>query len=211
VPTFLGPVDDNGNITVPAEGGATIPIKEQTTATIPVQIDISAVPMRFFVKGRIDKVVPVDPGDALGKLLTITELEGKNLSFAWHSFQLLDETDSNTPVVIWSGKIRRSEIVDSVQAADSGDILISYGLSTIVIQRNGIPGLAGDQAAVFEFDQVSPSATWTVNHNLNGKPSSVMVLNSGGREIEADLLHTSNSQFILYFTTPQSGIVRVSP
>ena len=107
MPTIPAPVDVDGNITVPAEGGLVVPIKEQTNATPPVPINISATPMRFHVRGRVNKLLTINPNDALGKLLTLTEIEADMLSSSWTSFQLLDETNPLIPVPIWSGKIRR--------------------------------------------------------------------------------------------------------
>jgi hypothetical protein len=107
MPTIPGPVDDNGNIIVPAGGGAVIPIKEQSNATPPVQIDISAVPLVFRVSGRLEITIPVDPNDALGKLLTITESDAEKLSTKAHSFQVLDVTNPLVPVPVWTGKIWR--------------------------------------------------------------------------------------------------------
>lgn len=107
MPTIPGPVDDNGNIIIPAGGSVTIPIKEQDNSVPPVQLDISAVPMIFRVEGRIEKSIPADPSDALGKLLTITEEEGEQLSSKAHTFVVLDNTDILLPVSIWIGKIWR--------------------------------------------------------------------------------------------------------
>lgn len=84
-----------------------IPIREQSNATPPVPINISTLPLRFVVKGRISKVLAADPGYALGQLLTLTETEADQLSTTWKSFQLLDESVPSVPVPIWSGKIRR--------------------------------------------------------------------------------------------------------
>lgn len=107
MPTIPGPVDESGNITVPAEGGASIPIKEQTNAEPPVQIDISTLPLRFLVKGRLDINPVVDPGDPFGRLLEITETQADQLSAKGHDFQLLDITDADVPIPLWSGRIRR--------------------------------------------------------------------------------------------------------
>lgn len=107
MPTVSGPVDSNGNITIPAEGGAFIPIRRYDLSDPPVAIDISAIPMRFVVKGRLDIVVPVDPGFAQGKLLTITETQADQLSTKGSSFQLLDETVLSVPIPLWTGTIKR--------------------------------------------------------------------------------------------------------
>jgi hypothetical protein len=107
MPTIPGPVDDSGNITVPAEGGVTIPIKEQDNATPPVQIDISALALQFLVKGRLDMVPGPDSNDVKGRLLVITEAEADQLSAKGHDFQLLDLTNPAIPVPLWIGTIRR--------------------------------------------------------------------------------------------------------
>jgi hypothetical protein len=107
MPIIPGPVDDQGNITVPSVGGTVIPIRESNPAD-DSPINISATPMRFVVKGRIDKVVPADPNYAQGKLLVLTDDDADELRAEWTSFNLLDETDPLVPIPIWSGKIRRA-------------------------------------------------------------------------------------------------------
>lgn len=107
MPTIAAPVDESGNITVPMEGGVVIPLREQTSDGTATEIDISAIPMRFLVKGRLNKTVGTDQNNPLGKLLVITEAEADQLSAKGHSFQLLDETNPLLPVVLWSGKIKR--------------------------------------------------------------------------------------------------------
>lgn len=62
----------------------------------------------------------------------------------------------------------------------------------------------------FEFTQVSPLSTWTVNHNLGRRPTAVAVLSPGGVEVEAGVIHVSNSQLVVQFSQPYSGSVRVS-
>jgi hypothetical protein len=108
MPTLPAPVDDNGNITVPAESGVTIPIREQSNDAIPVPIDISALPLRFLVKGRLDKMLEEDPNNALGQLLVITEEDADQLGTTWKNFVLLDMTVAENPISLWYGKIRRA-------------------------------------------------------------------------------------------------------
>jgi hypothetical protein len=107
VPTIPGPVDADGNITVPAEGGAVIPVKEQDNQVPPVQQDISSLAMKFLVKGRIDLTPVADPNDPLGRLIVITETLADQLSTKGHDFQLLDMTDPLVPIPLWYGTIRR--------------------------------------------------------------------------------------------------------
>jgi hypothetical protein len=109
MPTIPGPVDDAGNITVPAEGGATIPIKEMSTDEPSEQIDISSLPLNFYVAGRFEIVPGPNPNDVFGRLLVITEANADILSTKGHPFQLLDLTDPDVPIPLWSGTIRRGE------------------------------------------------------------------------------------------------------
>ena len=52
--------------------------------------------------------------------------------------------------------------------------------------------------------QASPSATWTINHTLGGKPS-VMVTDSASTVVIGEVSYISNSQVQVSFTTPFSG------
>lgn len=62
----------------------------------------------------------------------------------------------------------------------------------------------------YEHTQSSPSASWTVNHNLGRRPASVAVLSVGGVEVNAAVTHISINQLIVEFAAPQVGSVRSS-
>lgn len=49
-----------------------------------------------------------------------------------------------------------------------------------------------------------------VNHNLGRRPSSIAVLNSGGVEVIANIVHTSANQFVVELNPPMAGQVLVS-
>ncbi len=51
--------------------------------------------------------------------------------------------------------------------------------------------------------------TWIVNHNLNKRPN-IDVYSVGGKEMLAEIIHTSLNQVIVYFDEPLSGSVIVS-
>lgn len=72
----------------------------------------------------------------------------------------------------------------------------------------GPPGPPGESAATYIHTQSTPSSIWTINHNLGFKPS-VELLDSGGNEFDADVLHTSNNQVIVYLNTEIAGIARL--
>tara|TARA_R100000479_G_scaffold36232_1_gene16051 strand:- start:203 stop:541 length:339 start_codon:yes stop_codon:yes gene_type:complete len=62
----------------------------------------------------------------------------------------------------------------------------------------------GDKNVVFE--QVQPSATWTVTHSMNKNPS-VTVVNSSGTIIYPSIKYDSTSQVTLTFSGSTSGKV----
>lgn len=103
-----GPVDSQGNITVPSDAGIPkIPISSRLTDGTP--IDLSGVQMRFIVPGRINKVLPEDPSNPLGKSLSIDLEEASKLSVKGNNFSVLDESGA-IPMDVWSGVIRRSRL-----------------------------------------------------------------------------------------------------
>ena len=64
--------------------------------------------------------------------------------------------------------------------------------------------LKGDTSRAFNF--TTPSATWTVNHNLGKRPS-VTVVNNNGTEILGAVQHVSDKQIIITFSTALTGAV----
>lgn len=62
-------------------------------------------------------------------------------------------------------------------------------------------------ASFFVFSQVTPSALWTVNHNLGFKPD-VSLYTTGGLEFIAEVLHLSDNQLTITLQTPISGFAR---
>jgi hypothetical protein len=71
-----------------------------------------------------------------------------------------------------------------------------------------IPGPPGPAGTGYTHTQSSPSATWTINHNLGIKPS-VEVFSVGGLEVDASVLHVSNNQVAVSFATPFAGYARL--
>jgi hypothetical protein len=57
--------------------------------------------------------------------------------------------------------------------------------------------------------QTAASAVWTVNHNLGLRPA-VTILDSGGNEVEADVVHTSANQLLIRFAIPITGLARLT-
>lgn len=72
----------------------------------------------------------------------------------------------------------------------------------------GATGPKGDPNQGTVFTQSSPSATWTLNHNLGFKPA-VTVYSAGGMQVGADVVHISNNQTQIFFASPQAGTARL--
>lgn len=53
--------------------------------------------------------------------------------------------------------------------------------------------------------QSTPSATWTVTHNM-GKNPSVSIVDSSGDEVEGEVTYVSTNQLIITFSAPFSGV-----
>lgn len=58
--------------------------------------------------------------------------------------------------------------------------------------------------ATYTHSQASPSASWTITHNLRCKPS-VTVVDSGGHVQIGDILYVSDNQIIITFAIAFGG------
>lgn len=76
------------------------------------------------------------------------------------------------------------------------------------VEHAGAQGIPGVGAEVHEesFTNANP---WVVNHNFGRKPTSVQLLNVGGTELLADIVHTSDNQIQVVFVQPHTGLARV--
>lgn len=90
-----------------------------------------------------------------------------------------------------------------VVVRDNGSVRI------IEIARQGPPGAAGPVGPeINDFEQSFAAAlTWTVNHNLGRLPI-VTILTTGNVEMDAQIVHTNNNQFVVHFAAPMAGGVR---
>jgi hypothetical protein len=67
----------------------------------------------------------------------------------------------------------------------------------------------GGSGIAFTHTQVSAATVWTINHNLGFRPA-VAILDSGGNEIEADVVHTGPNQLVIHFAIPVAGVARLT-
>lgn len=73
---------------------------------------------------------------------------------------------------------------------------------------DGAEGVAGPGGSTaFEQAFTVAASPWIVNHNLGSKPT-VIVMDAGGNEVEARVLHASVNQVYVYFSAPMTGTVR---
>lgn len=75
----------------------------------------------------------------------------------------------------------------------------------------GPPGPPGDPALTsYVHDQMIPSATWIILHNLGYYPAGIHVSDSGGSDCEGEVTHDSLNQLTLTFSAAFSGRALVS-
>jgi len=76
-----------------------------------------------------------------------------------------------------------------------------------------IPDLFSDDAAAelnkfaYVHTQASPSASWTINHNLGRWPV-VTLLTTGGVKFTAQITHTTTNQVVVSLSTAIAGSAR---
>lgn len=58
----------------------------------------------------------------------------------------------------------------------------------------------------YSNDFGAPALSWVVNHNLGRYPV-LKILSAGNVEIEAEVVHASVNQAVIYFAGPQAGRV----
>jgi hypothetical protein len=84
----------------------------------------------------------------------------------------------------------------------------SQTVTEYVVDNAGVASIVGGGGTAvvpFEFTQGSASAQWIVNHNLGRRPAAVTVLNPGGLEVIAEVVHSSLNQLIIALATPSTG------
>lgn len=80
-------------------------------------------------------------------------------------------------------------------------------LSTRTPGPQGPPGGLGAGGSAYLHTQSSASSTWTINHNLGFKPA-VELIDSGGAEFSAEIVHTTVNTAIVSLTAPTAGLAR---
>lgn len=102
-------------------------------------------------------------------------------------------------------------------------VIVGEGLQAVVIVRRqdvvkvvsvveqgppGPPGPPGSGGGL-TVSQPTPSAQWTINHNLGYKPA-VDLFDVGGNEFDAEVLHLSNNTLQVNLLVPLAGFARLN-
>lgn len=72
----------------------------------------------------------------------------------------------------------------------------------------GPAGPSGSSAVFYVHTQSVPSAVWTINHDLDGHPT-VVVLDSAGTQCEGTFTYPSTNQMVITFTSAFTGTAYV--
>jgi hypothetical protein len=72
----------------------------------------------------------------------------------------------------------------------------------------GPSGIFNSSNIFYVHTQAIAASTWTINHNLNGQPT-VVVLDSAGTQCEGTFSYPSTSQMVITFTSAFSGTAYV--
>lgn len=114
---------------------------------------------------------------------------------------------------IWSGQVwdrggaTASEIAAWNQAYDDSvvDFIISQGEeTTFTIQRRNSNSITKTYKSSYTHSQNTPSASWTITHDLNKNPS-ITVVDSAGNQVEGAVTINSLNQITINFCGAFSG------
>lgn len=89
------------------------------------------------------------------------------------------------------------------------DAIIIKPIAPIVeITAPGPQGVFSSSSIFYVHTQAVASAVWTINHNLNGEPTAV-VLDSAGTQCEGTFSYPSKNQMVITFTSAFTGTAYV--
>lgn len=87
-------------------------------------------------------------------------------------------------------------------------IIIKPIIPTVEITAPGPQGVSASAQIFYVHTQAIASAVWTINHNLNGEPTAV-VLDSAGTQCEGTFSYPSKNQMVITFTSAFTGTAYV--
>lgn len=97
-------------------------------------------------------------------------------------------------------------VVDDVYELEliDGDQVEVFLLAEGLQGEPGTPGAPGPPSVAYVYDQLVPSAFWTITHNLSLFPH-VTIVDSLEREVEADVTYLNANVVTVEFANPQTG------
>jgi hypothetical protein len=91
-------------------------------------------------------------------------------------------------------------------SSSSGGSLVDFAAGTkevfLTMSATALSSIGGDKT--YTHDQVTPSALWSITHNLNKVPS-ITIVDSSGREVEGEVEHVNLNSVILSFGASFAG------
>jgi len=103
--------------------------------------------------------------------------------------------------------VQQTQVVVVVNAPEAQQLQVTRD-QRVAVATQLVQGPAGaGGGAVYIHTQSSASAIWTINHNLGFYPA-VELLDSGRREFEAEVIHISINQCVVYLVAPATGTAR---
>lgn len=111
--------------------------------------------------------------------------------------------DAGTVTVGTTTTVEYGTAAAVVNAGTSSSAVLNF---TLPSGPQGPQGPAGESAGVtsFVYEQVSPSTTWSINHNLNYFPN-VTVVDSGGSDVVGSISYVDQDNLVITFSTPFGG------
>jgi hypothetical protein len=85
------------------------------------------------------------------------------------------------------------------------DITLLEEINTVELSAVGTQGPAGQTGGTYTHEQGTPSATWTMDHNLGYNPGGIIVLDSAGTVVEGSYEFPNVNRIIATFTSGFSG------
>ena len=91
---------------------------------------------------------------------------------------------------------------------NNGEILVVQPIVPQVLVTSPGPQGPSGASVFYVHNQAIASAVWTINHNLNGEPTAV-VLDSAGTQCEGTFSYPSKNQMVITFTSAFTGTAYV--
>jgi len=119
------------------------------------------------------------------------------------------EVVENNPII----SVAESVATISVSSIDNSVVVQDQPAASIILSASGpqgpqgpagTPGLDGDAHQTYVYNQNTPSATWTITHNLTAYPS-VTVIDSAGTYVIGNIEYISNNVLQLTFSAAFAG------